>query len=58
MQEYENNGKLYRCVRLPNTNTDLGRWEFKYKDKWHDVVSMQIRMDLNTKFGFWIKPSK
>lgn len=54
MQEFENNGKLYRCVRPPVNNNDLGGWEFKYKDNWHRLISMQMRIDLNIKFGLWV----
>jgi hypothetical protein len=48
-------GRNYRCIRKPDSNLDLGRWEFEYKGNWHDVLNRQIRSNLNKLAGYYAR---
>lgn len=52
---YVVNGRNYRCVRKPDNDIDLGRWEFEYKGIWHDVKNMLIRRELNKFAGYYVR---
>lgn len=60
METINYNGKTYRCVRPSEHPNDFGRWDFFYKDQWHEVVSFGIRSELNNlqyklKDKSWVK---
>lgn len=52
---YVVNGRNYRCVRKPDNDIDLGRWEFEYKGNWHDIKNMKIRRELNQIAGYYAR---
>lgn len=43
----EYNGSIYRCVREPDSTSDFGKWEFLLNGGWFNVLSYQIRSELN-----------
>lgn len=47
MFEINLNNKKYRCVRKSSGVSFGGRWQFKYKDKWHEVINYSIKIKLN-----------
>ena len=52
----QHNGKSYRVVRKPTESNDAGQWEYLYKGEWKDVISRQIRLDLNKKLSSKLEP--